>query len=209
MLEQPLYEVRDLAQLREIVRGNAWAMLVTGAGSSGPVVSHLPVLLEEGRDDLSVVSHVARDDAALHELGQHDVALVFQGPNGYVSPSFYEAAPYVPTWNFVVLHLHGRPELLDAEATYDVLDATVEHFESQRAEPWRLDRVTEYARRIAVHTVGFRMTPHRVVGKAKLSQDKEPAIVDRVIAALDEDPHHANPVLADVMRRAHRVGPGA
>ena len=42
--------------------------------------------------------------------------LVVQGPHGYVSAGWYVGAPYVSTWNYVVAHLHGRPELLDAGA---------------------------------------------------------------------------------------------
>ena len=208
MLEHPYYALTDVAAQRAIVEHHPWALLMT-AHPDGPVVSHLPVLLEPDQHGLTVRSHVARDDAALHGLGDHEVVLVFQGPHGYVSPSFYVATPYVPTWNFVVLHLHGRPELLDAAATYEVLNATVDHFESARDEPWRLASVADYADDLARFTVGFRLRPHRIVAKAKMSQDKDPAIIRRVVAALDDDPHHADPDLAAYMRRLHDLGPGA
>ena len=71
---------------------------------------------------------------------------VVQGAHGYVTPGWYVGGPYVPTWNYVVAHLFGRPQVLDAEATYEVLERTVDHFEGARAEPWRLGSVAAYAR---------------------------------------------------------------
>ncbi|GLI01798.1 FMN-binding negative transcriptional regulator [Phytohabitans aurantiacus] len=202
MLEQKRYAITDEAEIQALVRDQGWATLVTGT-PAGLAVSHLPVVPES--DSLVVLGHLARADADLHELGRHEVALVVQGPHGYISPSWYTGGPYVPTWNFVVAHLYGRPEVLDADETYRVLDRTVDHFERHRPSPWRLDSVSGYAHRIAGGTVGFRLRPDRVVGKVKLSQDKPAGDVASVVAALDRDPTHANPALAEAMRRQHAV----
>jgi transcriptional regulator len=194
-----MYAISDVAELRALVRDHGWATLVTGVPGQSPVVSHLPILLDPDGDpdSVTVLGHLARRDADLHELGHHPVAVVVQGPHGYVSPSFYAGGPYVPTWNFVVAHLHGRPEALGAGETYDVLERTVDHFERHRPAPWRLAGVAGYAHRIASGTVAFRLRPDRVVGKAKLSQDKPPADALGVVAGLERD---ANPALADAMR---------
>jgi transcriptional regulator len=201
MLEQAHYAATR-AQVRELVAARGWATIVTG--TPVPVVSHLPVVLlpeDPARpDELTVLAHLARADAELHELGRHDVVLVVEGPEGYISPSWYETDTFVPTWNFVVAHLHGRPELLGPEETWDVLVRTVQKFEAERPVPWRLDTVTEFARSIAPYTSGFRLTATRVAGKAKLSQDKPAEVVERVIAALDVDAVHGNPALARAMR---------
>lgn len=202
VLRQAEFELADRAQLRRLVHDHGWVTLVSDV-EGVPVVSHLPVILDHdhNHDDVAVLGHLARADADLHELGRHPVAIVVQGPHGYISPTWYQAGPYVPTWNFVVAHLHGTPELLGSESTYHVLDATVDHFEARRPVPWRMDTVTDYARSIAPYTTGFRLVPERIVGKAKLSQDKPPAIVDRVVAGLHDpsDVHH-NPALAAAMQ---------
>ncbi|MCF2533369.1 FMN-binding negative transcriptional regulator [Yinghuangia soli] len=203
MLEQPLYAQDDLQAARALVRAHAWAMLVTALPGGVPVVSHLPVLLDPARDDLTLLGHLAGGDAELHELGQHPAVVVVEGANGYISPTWYEAGPYVPTWDFVVLHLHGTPEVLGPEESYEVLAATVAHFEAVRPEPWKLESVGAYAHRIAPGATSFRLAPTRVVHKAKLSQDKPAEVVRRVSAALENaaDPHH-NPALAEALRRA-------
>jgi transcriptional regulator len=202
MLEQQLYAQNDITEIRSLIRRNAWATLVSFVPDAGLVVSHLPVILDPGRNDATVLGHLAKTDAELHELGDHAALLVIEGPNGYISPTFYESGPYVPTWNFLVTHLHGVPETLGAEATFDVLEATVDHFESERPKPWSMATVDEYARRIAPGVTGFRLSPSRVVGKAKAGQEKPRDIAQRVIKALDSrDDLHYNPGLADAMRR--------
>jgi transcriptional regulator len=70
-----------------------------------------------------------------------------------------------------------------------------------RPEPFRLGSVAEYAQVLAPHVTGFRLTPSRVVAKAKLSQDKPAEDLDGVLRGLsDPDDVHSNPVLAAAMR---------
>ncbi|MBB5131271.1 transcriptional regulator [Thermocatellispora tengchongensis] len=207
MLEQRVFAMEDVAAVRALISGHGWATLVSDGGDAGPVVSHLPVILDPEDDGVVVLGHLARRDAESHRLGERQAVLVVQGPHGYVSPSFYRAGPYVPTWNYVVAHLHGRPEPLGPEETYAVLSATVDHFEAVRPKPFRLADVEEYGRRIAPGTAGFRLVPARIAAKAKLSQDKPAEVVERVIRALDEDPVHARPELAAAMRAARSTGP--
>ncbi|MFI0897457.1 FMN-binding negative transcriptional regulator [Streptomyces sp. NPDC020983] len=219
MLEQPIYAMNDPVRLRELVAGHGWATLVSATGR-GPVVSHLPVVPDwDCRDgegggargsDLTIVGHLAAADAELHELGAHEVVVLVEGPHGYISPGHYGAGPYVPTWNFVVAHLHGRPEVLDAAGTWQVLERTVAHFEADRPEPWSLDGVLDFAHGLAPHTTGFRLRPTRVVGKHKLSQDKPYDVAQRVVAALSGGGSGAgepgNPALAAAMRQVLVTG---
>lgn len=171
MLDQPGFAVRETDAWRALVRDHGWATLVTGRPTGGLVVSHLPVIVDEESEQFAVLGHLARTDAADHELGDHDVVLIVQGPHGYLSPPWYRDGPHVPTWDFVVVHAFGRPTVLAAEETFRVLDATVDHLESGMPRPWRLTEVSDYAHRIAGGTTGFRLDPVRVVGKAKLHQD--------------------------------------
>jgi transcriptional regulator len=201
MLEQPLYAIDDMTEIRNLVRANGWATLISCVPGVGLVASDLPVILDPDRTDASVLGHLARSDAALHELGEHPALLVIEGPNGYVSPAFYQAGPYVPTWNFFVAHLHGVPDVLPADEAFAVLEATVDHFEADRPKPWSMAEAEEYAHRIAPGVTGFRLVPDRMAGKAKASQEKPREVAARVVAALDsrDDVHH-NPALADAMR---------
>lgn len=193
-----MYAITDPGDLRAIISAHGWATLVSAAAGD-LVVSHLPVVPDPAAAGPVVFGHLARDDAAAHDLGNHDVTLIVQGPHGYISPRLYQAGPYVPTWNFVVVHLHGTPEVLDDGRTYQILSETVDHFEAGRADPFALAEVEDYARRIAGGVTGFRLDPPRATGKVKASQDKPAAVARRVIDALRQE----NPALAAAMTAAN------
>ncbi|MBW8482187.1 FMN-binding negative transcriptional regulator [Actinomadura parmotrematis] len=203
MLEQPEFAITDTAALRALVHGHGWVTMVAAAAGEAPEVSHLPVVLDpDDPHGLTVLGHLNRADPLAQRLGDHDAVLIVQGPDGYVPATFYEAGPYTPTWDFVVAHLYGRPEILGPDDTYRLLSLTVDHFEAGRPDPWRLSSVAGYAHRLLPGVLGFRMRPSRVAGKAKLSQDKPREVVDRVVRALRTDPVHRNPALADAVRAA-------
>ena len=160
MRSNPHFSLDDPATIKRLIRENPWATLVSTT-SAGLVASHYPVLLDEGGEEISILSHVGRPDDQLHELGEHEMMVIVQGPHGYISSSWYGAAPAVPTWNFIVAHLHGVPELLSAEANLEVLGQLVNHFEQHVAEPWplhRSDADSEFERALSRGIVGWRTT---------------------------------------------------
>jgi transcriptional regulator len=205
MRKNPYYQLTDEAEIRRLIRENPWAVLVSNT-SDGLVASHYPILLEEDRKELSIVTHVGRPDEKVHELGEHELLVIVQGPHGYISSSWYGAHIEVPTWNFIVAHLSGVPEILDPEENFEVLTRLVEHFEQHVDEPRPLDASPEVAadaRRDSRGTVGLRLAPTRVVAKRKMSQNKPEQIVTNVLNELEGDGPYASGPLAREMRLVH------
>lgn len=205
------YALDDVEAVRALVREHPWATVVSFVPGRGLVSSHYPVLLEEDEDGIVLVSHVGRPDERLHELGQHETMVIVYGPQGYVSPSWYDTSPAVPTWNFAVAHLYGVPELLSDEENLQVLDRLVAHFERVLPEPYLMNGTianSEYAARIVHGTVGFRLRVTRFEAKEKMSQDKPAAVVERVVTALGEPGPYRNPALAARMANLHGVDTG-
>ena len=162
--------------------------------------------LIDDQDDLTVVGHVGKPDDLILGLGERELLIVFQGPHGYISPSWYGDRPSVPTWNFVTVHLRGVPELLSTEENLRVLDRLVARFESPMPEPrmlWERPNDADFVERLERGTVGFRLTPTSVTAKRKLSQNRPVELVDHVIRELENDGPHHNPLLAAEMRRAN------
>lgn len=200
MRPNALFEVSDPEVVRELIRGNPWATIVS-AGGEGIVASHYPVLLDEEAAGLALVTHVGRPDDQIHGLGESEVMVIVQaGMHGYVSPGWYaEGERMVPTWNFTVAHCYGVPEILDAEENLAVLTRLVEHFERELPQPALLD--PEEGATIAKGTVGIRLPITRFVCKRKLSQNKTPETRRQVIAALREPGPYHHPQLADQMQQ--------
>jgi transcriptional regulator len=196
----PDYAERDPGVVRRLIAENPWATIVSN-GAGGLVASHMPVLLDDSTEDLTVISHVGRPDEQVHALGDGELLVIASGSYGYVSPSWYpEEGPKVPTWNFSVAHCYGVPQLLSEEENLRELARLVHHFEQHVACPVELD--PEFGARLAKGTVGFRLPISRFVCKVKMSQDKDEASQQSVLAQLRGNGPYAQPALADDMQRA-------
>lgn len=203
MRQNPSFAMTDVGEIRRLIARNPWVTLVSST-DNGLVASHYAVLLDDERDDLTIVGHVGKPDDLIHGLGERELLVVVQGPHGYVSPGWYGDTPSVPTWNFVSAHLSGIPEILTPDENLRVLDKLVAHFENGMPQPrllWERPNDPDFVTRLEKGTVGFRLTPTRVVGKRKLSQNKSDEVVETVISALDGGGAYADPRLADEMRR--------
>ena len=184
MRQNPSFAMTDVTELRRLIDRNPWMTLVSDT-ADGLVASHYAVLLDEDRDDLTIVGHVGKPDDLIHGLGERELLVVVQGPHGYISPGWYGDGANVPTWNFVSAHLSGVPEILSPEENLQVLDRLVARFESRKRDPrllWELPNEPAFVERLEKGTVGFRLTPTRVVAKRKLSQNRTPEIIETIIA---------------------------
>ena len=149
MRHTPRFLMTDPDEVTRLVRQHPWATFVSPA-STGLVASHYPVMVEDGDGDgITLVSHFGRPDETLHELGQHEILVIVQGPHDYVSPSWYAPGDLVPTWNHVTAHLYGTPEILSDDENYAMLARLTDHFEHDRPGGRSLDEDEEGTRRIA------------------------------------------------------------
>jgi transcriptional regulator len=204
MRHTPASLLTDLDEVKRLIRENPWATIVSTT-VNGIVASHYPVLLEEDAQGISIVSHVGRPDERLHEVGQHEILVIIQGPHGYISPGWYETEDFVPTWNHVTAHLYGTPELLCEEENFAVLGHLVDHFEQRMPQPKSLQIDESAARYIATGTVGLRLRVTRFDARRTLSQNKEPAVIERIARHLEGDGTYSSAPLAAEMRRANPV----
>ena len=199
MRHNPVHATTDPDAVRDLVRANPWATIVS-SGADGLVASHYPVLLDEESEELALLTHVGRPDEEVHSFGDTEVLVIVQGLHGYVSPSWYGPdATRAPTWNFSVAHCHGVPQVLGAEENLATLTRLVERFERAVEEPLYLDQV--WGAQIAKGTVGLRIPVSRFVCKRKLSQDKDDRSRRQVIAALRAPGPYGDADLADEMER--------
>jgi transcriptional regulator len=187
------FYLRDIETARSIARAHPFATIVTADLRA----THMPCLLDEAADGLVLLGHVACADPVSRALDQ-PVLLIFHGPHGYVSASWY-GSDIIPTWNHVTLHARGVPELLDDPMA--VLEATVDRFEAAVEDPWSLSRMGEDARETADRVLAFRLRADSWHAEAKLSQDKPADERARVLAGLEAPGPYENPPLARAMRR--------
>jgi transcriptional regulator len=187
------FRLESVETARALVRAHPFATIVTADLRA----THMPCLVDEAADGLAVLSHVAKADPAAESL-DGPLLMVFHGPHGYVSASWY-ASETIPTWNHVTLHVRGTPERF--EDALPVVRRTVDHFEAAVERPWSLDRMGETAREMADQVVAFRLPAESWHAEGKLSQDKPDDERARVLAGLQAPGPYANAPLAAAMGR--------
>ena len=111
----------------------------------------------------------------------------------------------VPTWNYAVVHVHGRAEIVaDRAATLATLQKMVARFEGSRAAPWRLQLEGARLDAMVGAIVAFRVEIERIDAKFKLSQNKDEADRRRVASALRREAQADAPATAAWMDREAR-----
>ncbi len=203
------FRISSIADCQQVVRENGFATVVSSAADGSLVATHIPCMLEPGpREAGTLVGHVAKANphAALLAAGRATLA-IFTGPHAYISAAAYQTPQDVPTWNYVIVHAHGIPRPMPADHVRRHLGALVSKYESDRRVPWSLDAAgEEFIAQQMRGILAFEMPIDRLEGKAKLSQNREPADRDGVLRLLRTEGGADQHAVADAM---DRFRPGA
>jgi transcriptional regulator len=197
------FEVAEPAWCHALIEAESFGTLVGTDDAGTPFATHLPFLLDAGRGRLgTLLGHVARANPQWRYFAAgRPVLAIFQGAHTYVSPSWYEVHPSVPTWNYVAVHAYGVPVLIDEPGRVRALLARlVETHEAGQPAPWRIDSLAdEYVAGMLRGIVAFEIPIERLEGKAKLSQNRGAADRARVRAALGSSDDRLARAVADLM----------
>lgn len=173
------FEETNPATLQALVRAHPLATWVVPQTDGELLVNHIPFLLDADRGPHgTLVGHVARANPVWRVLTTTATVAVFQGPEAYVSPSWYPSKPVhgkvVPTWNYAVVHAHGNARIFDDKAQLLALVTrlTVLH-EAPLAQPWQVaDAPADYIDTMLGAIVGIEIPVQRWIGKWKVSQNR-------------------------------------
>jgi transcriptional regulator len=184
------FEDYRVEELRRILDRYPLGTLVV-AGPDGLDANHIPFEMVTAADGtLTLHAHVARANPVWQQTRTGaDVLVIFRGGDAYISPSWYpskhEAHRQVPTWNYQVVHVHGKIAIHDDARFVRGIVARLTRRHEARAgneRPWRMtDSEPAYIDDMLTKIVGIEVVPERIVVKSKLSQNKEDR--DRLAAA--------------------------
>lgn len=169
-------------RISALIQANSFGMLVT-APDGAPFVSHLPFIFDHAVGAKGkLLCHMARANPQWQHFSScGEVLVVFQGPHAYVSPSWY-SSPGVPTWNYAVVHLRGKPRLIDSEFELEALVERLTHvYESHRPNPWKPNLSDERRTKLLNMIVGFEIQVTDIQAKFKLGQNRSPEDQQNVV----------------------------
>jgi transcriptional regulator len=184
------FEQTDSAALHALMREHPLATLIR-SGEDGPLADHIPLEFDAASNTLR--GHVARANPIWREAAGRPVLAVFCGPQSYVTPSWYATKALthkvVPTWNYTVVHAHGELRVVDdAPWVHALISGLTDHHEAPRAAPWAVsDAPEDYVQQMLRAIVGIEIPVTRLVGKWKISQNRNEADRQGVAAGLAAD----------------------
>lgn len=210
------FEVEDPAALLSELCAIVPATLVTH-GHGGFRASILPMLFDAGDGPHGTLrGHLARGNPQWREIeasialggdGAGEALALFDGPDGYISPAWYEekrlTGKVVPTWNYVTIQAHGALTTRhDPDWLIPHVALLVARHEAGRPEPWALtDAPDEYVRTQARAIVGLELRIARLEAKSKLSQNRSEADIAGTIDGLAPGSPGEQAVAAAMRRR--------
>lgn len=196
------YEMKDEPRLVDFIERNGFGVLFTH-GNGKPHATHLPFLIERDDDgQLWLVSHMSRANPQWRAI-DGDALTVFSGPHAYVTPAWYGEEGFVPTWDYIAVHVYGELVLADdPDELRGIMERTIRFFEAGRAEPWDGKVPETVYGRLIRGVVGFKMKVAKMEGQWKLHQDHSEERRRNVIRHLRQTEDRDAVRIADAIEQA-------
>jgi transcriptional regulator len=197
----PAFQVEEATKLTAFIHRYSFATLITHDGGA-PFASHLPMLYRpDSGSHGTLVSHMARANPQWRHFAPDSEALViFHGPHSYISPSWYQTVPAVPTWNYAAVHAYGVPAVFsEHERVVSLLRETVSTYEAPREQPWPGNLPDDFRDKLIKAIVAFEIPVARIEGKFKLGQNRPAADIQGVFDALSRSGDADSRALARMM----------
>lgn len=193
----------DMEAMHTFMDAYSFAILVAQQHDGTPFASHLPFMIDTTRGTYgTLAAHMARANSQWQDFSEEcEVLVIFRGPHAYVSPSWYDAALSVPTWNYAAVHAYGKPHIIeDKTAWYHLLKRLIEKHEAQFERPWPFQLPDEYLQNMMRGTVAFEIEITKLEGKFKLSQNRPMSDRIRVAEILEKQGDELSVGIADLMK---------
>lgn len=140
-------------------------------------ITHIPVFLDRTSGAYGTIhGHISRQNPQKATFdGSHTGVIVFHGPQGYISPTWYaKTGNVVPTWNFAVVHATGKLRPVDGKRELnELLAKLIAKFEKYEGTGYDFSKVDDgYKYGLMGGIIGFEMEIELLEGKFKLGQDR-------------------------------------
>lgn len=171
----------DPEKLYAVIERCKFATLIS-AHDGEPVVTHVPLILDRSKGAKGTLfGHMDRANPHIDLLARTPALALFHGPNAYISPHIY-TTEQLPTWNSITVHVRGKVRVLSCpdallRGLASICDADT------RPGAYRLDLEHPAIDRLTNYIVGFEIEIEELIGRFKLSQDRNET--DQRLAAIE------------------------
>lgn len=150
----------------------------------------LPLMAETDAEGniVSLVGHFARRNPQVTALMADPHALIlFQGPQGYISPRIVSKPAWGPTWNYAVARFEVSIDFVPEEID-EAIRHMAAHLERDRDDPWVVEDMGPRYADMRRYIIGFRATVLHAHVTFKLGQDEDAQSFKEITMALGATP---------------------
>lgn len=197
------FQVTAKARLHDIVDSSPFGLIVAIDERSAPVFAHAPILLTRTAGAHGLLrAHLAIRNPIVPCLSwRRECAVIFWGPNAYVSPSWYEApSEHVPTWNYIVVEARCSVASIHGQADLSALLQDMSRQFEFPSSGWSYEGMpANLKQKLETEIVGFSLCIDALIGRFKLSQNRSRSDRARVIDRLSKESSADSQELANAM----------
>jgi len=180
-----IYRSEDYQLMKEIIKENAFALLISSIDKIR--ATHAMMMLnEDDPENIYIESHISRANPQAKTLKNGDEVLCdFLGAHTYISSSWYDHVN-VSTWNYEVVQIYGKVELMNQEELYSHLEKLTAKYETFQKCPMFVDKMgREFVEKEMKGAFGLKIIPTEIFIKQKLSQNRKEADYQNIISNLE------------------------
>lgn len=189
-----LYRSEDYNLMREIIKENSFALLISSVDKIR--ATHAMMMLnEDDPENAYIETHISRANPQAKTLKNGDEVLCdFLGAHTYISSSWYDHIN-VSTWNYEAVQIYGKIELMDHDELYAHLDKLTSKYEKFQQCPMMVkDMGKEFVEKEMKGAFGIKIIPDEIFIKQKLSQNRKEADYDNIINHLEGSDDNARKI---------------
>ena len=195
------YKEEELTRIKELINSNGFGILINQT-EKRLWATHVPMLLEEDPDrGMTLIGHLSRANKQWQEFKDNqDVLVIFQGPDAYISSSWYNHEN-VPTWNYQAVHLYGIARMIGGDILKSKLSRLVDKYEQGLNKPVSMDRMSDdFIENEMRGIIGFEVQITEIEAVSKLSQNRDAENYNRILKGLNEKGDEDSLRMARIMK---------
>jgi len=195
------FKVTNVDEIWDFVQKNSFGTIVT-TEQGKPIATHLPLGLTKKGDDYYITGHMAFGNPQWRTFETcEDVLVMFQGPNAYISSSWY-SHENVPTWNYQAIHMYGKASILEKDELIEELTGMLEKYEHYSENPVLWDKLSpELLENQLKGIVGFKIKVEEIQAAYKLSQNRNETDYISIIDKLQNEGNLNSKQIAELMEK--------
>lgn len=194
------FTTRDPNKILEVMRQYPFAV-VTGMGEDYPVASHLPLQVENREGKFFLSGHMMKetDHYKAFQKNEHVLA-IFNGPNSFISASWYTSPLVASTWNYITVHARGKIRFTGEAGTLQAIRDISNKYEGTDS-PAAFDKLpADYINKLVHAIAGFEIEVISLDHVFKLSQNNDDSSRLNIISELIKKGDDQSIAIADAMR---------